>query len=246
MKKLLLTFSLLLMVLVISGQEYQRIGEISVTAPTFTDESLLTESPSSHSSVLNQYLLGEISESTNDQVFASGKVVVDFTVLPDGTLADFIIKNSVSQDNDQSVIAALETTSGYWNPGKNNGIAVPMDKRVVVAFTSGNNFSFTEVARYHYKKGVQKYICTDRIEEDPWKKEAKIQRITDRKLASALRSFNRATLYAPFDPSICFWQCKIYEKQGNMMMYHQKRSEFEMLTYAINNPNVELIAITIK
>ncbi len=243
MKRILLSIAILLMTMVVCGQESLNIEEISVTAPCFTNSRPMTITSESQTDLLNQHLLDYFEANADQKTYQSGKVIVDFTVLPDGTLTNYMIRNSVSGTNDEAVINALQETSGYWSPGKNNGVAVAMDKRVVVAFAHSNRLSFVDVAQRFYSKAIDKYEYADVILTTNNFKEAKKQRVSARKLNASLRNLKKATIYRPFEPAVCFLELKIYQKQDNTMMFHQKMHEFELLTDATGKTNIEYIAI---
>ena len=63
-----------------------------------------------------------------------GAVVVQFNVSPTGNLSEIQVIESVFPEFDQSVIRALEATTGMWSPGTINGRSVTMDKEAVVVF----------------------------------------------------------------------------------------------------------------
>ena len=63
-----------------------------------------------------------------------GSVFIQFKVLPNGNLSEYLVINSVCPKYDEAVIRALETANGAWTPGTNNGHPVTMEKEVTVIF----------------------------------------------------------------------------------------------------------------
>ena len=54
----------------------------------------------------------------------SGRVVVKFVVNTDGSMSDFEVVRSQSEELDAEAIRAIKSIKGKWTPGKENGKAV--------------------------------------------------------------------------------------------------------------------------
>jgi TonB family protein len=62
-----------------------------------------------------------------------GTVLVEFKVCTDGTLCDYVIKQSVSDSFNQEAIRVVKLTSGRWKSGKRRG--VPVSTKFTLPFT---------------------------------------------------------------------------------------------------------------
>ena len=69
-------------------------------------------------------------------------LVIRFTVLPNRTISDVQVIQSIVPDFDEAVLELLQSTNGKWNPGTINGQAVPMEKEVTVIFNTSNKDVF--------------------------------------------------------------------------------------------------------
>jgi len=118
-----------------------------------------------------------------------GTEVVQFTVNTDGTLCDFEVINSVSQELDAEIIRVLETTSGMWQAGTNNEGPVEMQREVAVACKLAYDgfkttaADFKVVAANYFKKGTKLLYLKDHPKR-------------------ALTNFNEGIRYLPYDANL--------------------------------------------
>ncbi|MCC9166189.1 M56 family metallopeptidase [Pontibacter harenae] len=64
-----------------------------------------------------------------------GMVVVNFTVNTDGTLSDIKMIRSLGGGTDEEAIRVVESMSGQWQPGTQNGRKVPVSFNLPIRFT---------------------------------------------------------------------------------------------------------------
>jgi len=82
-----------------------------------------------------------------------GTEVVCFLVTPQGELTDIKIINSVCPKIDEEIIRVLSLTSGKWQSGTVNGLNVPMEKEVSIAFKIHQSNDFKKLAQSNLKRG---------------------------------------------------------------------------------------------
>ena len=98
------------------------------------------------------YMLKNISyPSVEEKYLIEGTVVVKFSVLPTGDLSDFKVVNSLSENCDNAVIRAIESTQGMWKPAKVDGVPVKNENEICVLFRIDGNDMY-KYARYYAKK----------------------------------------------------------------------------------------------
>lgn len=84
---------------------------------------------------LNEFLKEQLDYPTNASIMGiEGTVVVKFKVLPEGTLSEIQVINSICPEYDGAVIKAIKASSGMWSPGMENGHSEIMEKEVAVLF----------------------------------------------------------------------------------------------------------------
>jgi TonB family protein len=67
-----------------------------------------------------------------------GIVVASFVVETDGTLSNIKIIKTLGQGTDEEVMRVIETMNGNWLPGKQDGVAVPVQYTLPMRFTLKN------------------------------------------------------------------------------------------------------------
>jgi TonB family protein len=144
------------------GQK-QNVDEVKVKPPQFTGiENAIHVENQTANALLKNYLMERISYPGNAILTSKeGTEVVQFTITPEGNVADFKIINSVSTEIDDEVIWALRQTKGMWIPGKNNNESVDMTKEVSLVFCLDKESSkstheiFTEHAAEYFNDGCK-------------------------------------------------------------------------------------------
>jgi len=219
-------FTVLAVFSLLSVAQVYRFDEVTVKAPKYVGPIIGVENTRDIVNPINKFLQKDLSLMADDNEFREGTVVVDFTVNTDGSLENFVVQNSVSDINDYAVIASLKSTSGNWIPGQKDGMAVKMEKRVVIAFSQEDNPSLNDQAIYYSQKGIRKFYKAESCENDIFlSSEVKVKR-SERKYHSALNKFNYAEKLRPDEPQIIFWQAKTYEKLDDDLMKDIKLMEF--------------------
>jgi tetratricopeptide (TPR) repeat protein len=135
-----------------TGQNQNEFNENVVTNPAFSCNGTLIQGNSFES--VDEFLLHFIeypyeSVTCNRQ----GTEVVSFVVTPQGELTDIKIVNSVCPKIDEELIRVLGLTSGKWQAGTVNGINVPMEKEISVAFKMYPSNDFKKLAQNSLNKG---------------------------------------------------------------------------------------------
>ncbi|WP_372751492.1 TonB family protein [Labilibaculum sp.] len=184
MKAVAITILFMFMAFLVSGQELVKskmLGDVEVKPPFFMGVEKAEVDLAKSTSIID-YLAHVVEYPDEDeQWYREGCVVVQFTVLTNGNLDNFIVINSVSNNIDEEVLEALKMTDGMWKPGQNNGIAVGMEKEVAVTFQMENS-NHRKIAQSFFIKGCKKFL------KDKHKR--------------ALQLFDHALVYQPYDESI--------------------------------------------
>lgn len=153
---------------------------LRITEPKFIPENGMqgaVEAESLQEGNIISYLAQQIEyPKDSERWLREGVVVVRFDVLPTGSLANFDVLNSVSDECDKAVIKALEKTDGMWVPGIKAGVPVIMQEQVKVRFAIVGS-SGIKTAQHYSSKGHKFFI--------------------DGNYEKALSCFNKALLYAP-------------------------------------------------
>lgn len=140
-----------------TGQNQHVYNENTVTNPVFLYNGTLVQSRSFES--VDEFLLHFI-EYPQESVSCKrqGTEVISFVVTPNGELTDIKIINSVCPKIDDEIIRVLGLTSGKWQAGTVNGINVPMEKEVSIAFKIHQSSDFKKMAQNSLKKGNEMQI----------------------------------------------------------------------------------------
>ncbi len=222
-----------------------RFDEVTVKAPKYVGPIYGITNTRDIVNPINKFLQADLSIKADgsEYLFQEGTVVIDFTVNTDGSLENFIVQNSVSEVNDYEVIESLKSTSGNWIAGQKDGIAVQMEKRVVIAFSSEDNPSLNEQAVYYSQRGIKKFMRGEQCENDVFlNRQAQIKR-SERKYHSALNKFNTAEKLRPGEAQILFWQARTYEKLDDDLMKDIKLLEFNEAVGSTHYGVVEIVNI---
>lgn len=166
------------------------IAEISVSPPKFTGEKYVQPIDVDPSKSITAYIAANIvyPERSIDQL-REGTEVVQFIVNADGTVDNFTVVNSVSEEIDNAVIMALKETSGLWKPGTNNGVPTAMAKEVSLLFKIDEDNpsvivnNFLKKARHYFTAASESLFF-------------------EKNTKKALRKYNRAFNYLPNDENI--------------------------------------------
>ena len=143
-----------------------------------------------------------------------GTEVISFTVTPEGEITNFKVINSICPKVDQEVIRVLSLTSGKWQSGTVNGVKVPLEKEVSIAFKMRLSNDFKEWAQSFLTKGINMQI------KDNHKK--------------AVRFYNEALNYMPNDKNILAARMNCKLEMGDDEGAEQDQLRLQKL---INNEN---------
>jgi tetratricopeptide (TPR) repeat protein len=157
-------FALIMLAAVFAFGQKQKIDEVKVTPPKFTGvANAVSIVKDGNFESIDDYLAKNIQFPEKDaKSFKQGTEVIQFVVSPSSELSDFKIINSVSPLISEEVIRALQTTTGMWVPGYNNGNPVAMEKEVSVVFKiDGFRFSpdFKTLATNYFSKGGELFLA---------------------------------------------------------------------------------------
>lgn len=133
---------------------------------------------------ISEYLSGIICYSDEDKDnWIQGVSIVGFTVTAQGNLKDLKVINSVSKNCDKSVIEALKTTNGMWQPATQNGQAIAQKHEVAVRFNleEGN---MKKCACQCYKRALKHYYAGN--------------------FKKAVKHFDRAIKYCPYNTGVLY------------------------------------------
>lgn len=135
-----------------TGQNKNEFNENVVTNPAFSCNGTLIQGNSFES--VNQFFLNFI-EYPQESVRCNkqGTEVISFVVTSEGELTDIKIINSVCPKIDDEIIRVLGLTSGKWQAGTVNGINVPMEKEISIAFKMHQSSDFSEIGNDCLQKG---------------------------------------------------------------------------------------------
>ena len=111
---------------------------------------------------LNQYVMYPDAARRNNQ---AGTSIIEFVVTEDGELQDFRVINSISEEIDREMIRAVSQTNGLWEPGRLNGMKVPMKKEVSLVFVPYEQYDLAAEASKHLTEGSEALFT----EENPRK-----------------------------------------------------------------------------
>lgn len=182
-----------------SGQDLRKtniLRNVDVTPPVFTGVKGTVAVINNEKTVsIYDYLGTKIEYPKSEAKWrVQGTEVIQFTVLPDGTLDDFQIICSVSDDIDDEIIRLLKSTDGMWKPGHNNDNPVAMVKEIAVTFKMEYS-NHLKLAQKLFKRGTKKLLKD--------------------KEHRALKLFDRAYVYQPFSQPLLFARGVTRHKVGN-------------------------------
>lgn len=173
--------------------------DVEVTPPKFTAVKYnATESTNS----LKTYIANNFKYDADFAEATEGTEVVRFNINTDGSLSDIKVVNSVSPTIDELITGILEETNYMWMPGKNNGVPVAMEKEIAIQIKLGmtesaaENRDFTEIAQDHFTKGAEKLFI-------------------DRKTKKAIKHFETAVRYRPYDQGTLYMLALCEVDRGN-------------------------------
>ena len=202
MKTIKLLFVCMLATLFAYAQENvppYMMTDVEVTPPKFT---AVKYSPVDNTNSLKTYIANNFKYDADFGGSAEGTEVVKFTVNADGRLSDIQIVNSVSPTVDNLITSILEETDYMWMPGKNNGTPVAMEKEIAIQVklgmteSSAENRDFTVIAQDHFTKGAEKLFF-------------------DRKTKKAIKHFESAIRYRPYDQGTLYMLALCEVDRGN-------------------------------
>jgi len=157
MKRKIILFMFMISAVIAFGQNQKSIEETTCTPPKFTGiNSTVPILLEGKFPTIENYLGKNVTyPAVAVKDLRQGTEVVKFIVSTKGEVSNIEIINSVSNEIDDEVIAALKTTNGMWKPGNNNGIPVAMEKEVSVVFRLEDaRYSFNVLGKRYYSKGA--------------------------------------------------------------------------------------------
>ena len=174
--------------------------DVEVTPPKFT---AVKYNAVDNTNSLKTYIANNFKYDTEFGETAEGTEVIKFTVNSDGSLSDIKVVNSVSPNVDNLLTNIIGETNYMWMPGKTNGVAVAMEKEIAIQIKLGMTESaaeqrdFTEIARNHFTKGAEKLFV-------------------DRKTKRAIKCFETAARYRPYDQATMYMLALCEVDRGNI------------------------------
>jgi len=228
MKKIGIIVFVALFTLSVTAQEerikQKFILETIVEPPVFVGEMGSTENSQS---LFISYLTKELNYLTEDNsLFEEGVVAVEFTVNADASITNLNVTNSVSRTIDQSVVDILSQTDNMWLPGRINGQASEMNKKVFVKFDAPGNPNHNQMAINYLNLAIKQYYAVNQIENNQFMAASKKVKKINRKCRTAEYHLISASKYKPDDLSITFWQARNYEQQGKVELMHQSLDKY--------------------
>ncbi len=239
MKKIELLFGLLI-ISIFSFAQNKQLLETTVTPPVFV--GVEDYNYDENSSKIHQF----VNSNIENTVLQNGVVVVLFTIEKNGSVSNIDVLNSVSHTNDNAVVTCIEKTSGFWNPGHVDGQPVAMEKEIHVNFTDPSMPSLEEMAIYNLERGLKQYQKVEFINHKFNLTQKQMDEKSSRKLEKAIRCLEMANKYQPQEPSIIFWQARVYEKAGYEMESLEKQNRFNEMVSSSYVASTEEIDISIK
>lgn len=174
--------------------------DVEVTPPKFT---AVKYSPTDNTNALKTYIANNFKYDADFGEAAEGTQVVKFIINSDGSLSNIEVVNSVSPTVDDLITNILAETDYMWMPGKNNGVPVAMEKEIAIQIKLGMTESaaedrdFTEIAQDYFTKGAEKLFF-------------------DQKTKKAIRCFEAAARYRPYDQGTLYMLALCEVDRGNM------------------------------
>lgn len=151
-----------------------------------------------HCCSINDYLMKYLEFPANENKFnCQGTVVIEFIVHPNSKVSDFTFINRVNRKVDNEVLQVIKSTNGLWNPGYADQKAVPMRKEISVIFYVDSLENIIRLARNQSNKANEWLF----VENNPKK---------------ALKHFNKAMVYLPYETSLLVGRAICREKLGDM------------------------------
>lgn len=187
--------------------------DVEVTPPKFT---AVKYNPGDNTNSLKTHIANNFKYDAEFGEATEGTEVVRFTINTDGSLSDIEVVNSVSPAVDKLLLSILEETNNMWMPGKNNGVPVAMEKEVAIQVKLGmtesvaENRDFTEIAREHFTKGSEKLFF-------------------DQKTRKAIKHFETAVRYRPYDQSALYMLALCEADRGNIEAAQEYVDRFSKL-----------------
>ncbi|WP_163324504.1 energy transducer TonB [Draconibacterium mangrovi] len=202
MKTIKLLFVCMLATLFAYAQENvppYMMTDVEVTPPKFT---AVKYNAADNTNSLKAYIANNFKYDAEFGGATEGTEVIKFTINTDGSLSDIEVVNSVSPAVDNILTSILEETNYMWMPGKNNGVPVAMEKEIAFQIKLGMTESaaedrdFTAIAQDHFTKGAEKLFF-------------------DRKTKKAIKCFEAAARYRPYDQSTLYMLALCEVDRGN-------------------------------
>jgi hypothetical protein len=196
---------------------------------------------SSNKAAIYAHIQSKLSNPENlNKIDKDGVVVIRFMVEADGTLSQYQVQNSLSEQMDNCVVNCLQETSGQWKPGRVNGEAVPMESKVYVRFVDPDNPSQLEMAKNSVAIAITKFNKGERFEN------LQVAKKANRQFLRCIDELNVASQYTPDEYTVLFWQACAYEKLGDTANKELRMQQLNKLLAAnANQDAIEMAEIIV-
>lgn len=183
----------------------QQLNELSITPPSFH---------SSYYENINELLEASIEYPvTAINEGRQGTEVIRFVITPNGKIEDFYVLNSVSKEIDETVIRALQTSNGLWNPGMIDEEPSAMVKQVSVTFVRNSLEDMMKTANRYMQKANKRMFILQKPEK-------------------ALKFYNQAAVLLPNNECVILVQSYCLKKLG---YNDEAKKNLERIWYSANN-----------
>ncbi len=246
MKRVGFILGFFMLALMCFGQQGIVYDEVLVKAPRYAGDMDNVTVKNPNLAPIEQYLFSRLQAMVDEDnnIFTEGTVIVDFTVMADGSIKDVKVQNSVDYNNDNAVVNGILATDGDWQPGSKNGEAVEMKKRVVIAFDNPDTPTLRQKSIAYYHAGIKKYFKGEDVQSDATKSAEKAVKVSTRKYKGALKRFDMANRFTPENTSIVFMQVKTCEKIGDYdRLYDYEQKLNKLLSFGGMRINYVAIAL---
>jgi TonB family protein len=185
-----------------ANAQIQVLNEMSITPPTLQNEEYDNMIDFLENSI--EYPVHSINRGQQ------GTEVIRFSVSDMGTIEDITVINSVSDEIDREVIAALQETNGKWNPGSIDGQPTTMERELALSFVLFSFDNMLNTAKNYLQKGNKLMY----VEYKPEK---------------AIKYYNMAYTLFPCESSVLLVRWLCLEKLGRLEDAKEVRERLEFL-----------------
>ena len=202
-KNVIFLICLILSIMAIGQNESQNVKmEDDVTLPEFTAVENVTHVLKADNSLLvRNYICERFSCPIKlAECRKEGTEVIQFTVTPEGKLANFKVVNSVCREADVELIRVLKKTDGMWKPGLKNGEPIAMEQEVSVMI---GDYNADKIVPHFTRKAERLFECGSK------------SLFVNNKPKKALQFYERAVNYLPNDKALLMLRGICYYELGD-------------------------------